>query len=120
KTGAPVLWVHAALFVVAGIIRYIDMAAFEKADLAPDDADRAAHWEMRATIVGSLVALLYGTWCFSSLYIVHDPFAELSSMSTMIAAMVGIVTRNFGIDRLITYQSIAACLLLAAGLVLVG
>src|SRR5690606_24336204 len=66
------------------------------------------------------VALLYGTWCFSSLYIVHDPFAELSSMSTMIAAMVGIVTRNFGIDRLITYQSIAACLLLAAGLVLVG
>jgi diguanylate cyclase (GGDEF)-like protein len=102
-------------FVVIGLVRYIDMRAFWRAAIDSDDAQAAEHWENRAVISGGLLALVYGVWCFVSMAIVKDPFAELASASLSIAVMVGICARNFGLDRLVTIQMILVIVPLSVG-----
>ena len=75
------------LFMAVGTFRYFNMRAFWQADIASDDAERAEYWEARATIGGCLVASVYGIWCFCSLVLVDDAFAQLASVSISIAAM---------------------------------
>ncbi|RUT29355.1 EAL domain-containing protein [Arsenicitalea aurantiaca] len=120
KTQSPVLYAIAGVFVLVTIFRYLDMTRFKVDDIAPTDVDTAAYWESRATAWGALVAFLYGSWCLASFLVVNDSVAELIAMSTTIAAMVGIATRNFGLDRLLTLQLAIACTLLSAGLLLKG
>jgi diguanylate cyclase (GGDEF)-like protein len=107
-------------FIVIGLIRYADMRAFWRAAIDNDDAASAEHWENRAVISGGLLAAVYGTWCFISMAIVQDPFAELASASISIAVMVGICGRNFGLDRLVTIQMVLVIVPLSAGYALHG
>jgi len=118
KTGSVLLWAVAASFVLIAFFRYRDMVAFEQAKVARDDADAAYHWEVRATYFGTLFAGLCGAWCFTSFIFVNDSVAELIAMTTTVGCMVGIVTRNFGLDRLLTLQVIIATTLLGLGLFL--
>ncbi|GGA37105.1 putative bifunctional diguanylate cyclase/phosphodiesterase [Pelagibacterium lentulum] len=120
KTGAVVLFLHAGLFALVTVLRYINMRRFERERPAPDDRDAAKVWERRAMVLGFFSAFFYGTWCFSTLVMVRDPFAELMAISVTIAAMIGIATRNFGIDSIVTVQSIASAVPMALGLVMVG
>jgi len=120
KTASPLLWAVAASFVLIAIFRFRDMIAFEKARVAPDDVDAAYHWEVRATYFATLFAGLCGAWCFTSFIFVNDATAELIAMTTTVGCMVGIVTRNFGLDRLLTLQIIVATTLLGLGLFLKG
>lgn len=120
KTDAPVLYAVALAFVLSTAKRYYNMLAFEENPPAPDDRAAARFWERRQTIQGTISASIYGIWCFVSFVVVGDPFAELVAVSVTIAAMIGIVTRNFGVDRIVTLQSVAISIPLALGLVLVG
>lgn len=115
KTGSLPLYLIALAFIAIGIIRYFDMRAFWKADIEPDDAAGAEHWENRAVLSGTLLALVYGLWCLVSMAFVVDPFASLSSASISIAVMVGICARNFGLDRLVTFQMLAVIVPLSIG-----
>ena len=110
-------WI-AAGFAVSAIFRYVDMMRFRAANVGPTDVEAAAHWEVRATYHGAIFAFLCGVWCFSSLVFVDNPFAELISLSTTVACMVGIVTRNFGLDRLLSIQLAIVISLIMAGLLL--
>ncbi|MCS6759771.1 MAG: hypothetical protein MO852_13105, partial [Candidatus Devosia euplotis] len=85
-----------------------------------DDDVAAEHWENRAVVLGGMLAALYGAWCLVSMLIVRDPYAELVSASLSIAVMVGIVARNFGLDRLVTIQMPLAILPLSLSLLLRG
>ena len=120
KTDALVLYVVALAFVVSTALRYYNMLAFEENPPAPDDRAAALFWERKQMIQGTVSASIYGGWCFVSLVLVDDPFAELVAISVTIAAMIGIATRNFGIDRIVASQSLAIAIPLALGLVLVG
>lgn len=120
KTGAVVLYPVALAFVLSTAMRYYNMAAFEKDPPAPHDRAAAQFWELQQMVMGTLASLIYGLWCFVSLVLVRDPFAELVSISVTVAAMIGISTRNFGIDRIVAAQSVACSVPLALGLVLVG
>ena len=120
KTDAVVLYVVALAFVVSTALRYYNMLAFEENPPAPDDRAAALFWERKQMIQGTVSASIYGGWCFVSLVLVDDPFAELVAISVTIAAMIGIATRNFGIDRIVASQSLAIAIPLALGLVLVG
>ena len=120
KTQSPVLWAITAGFVLVTLYRYLDMTAFIRAKVGPTDVDAAAHWEVRATYGGALFAFMCGAWCFASLVLVNDPIAELISLVITIACMVGIVMRNFGLDRLLTVQLVIALSLISAGLLLRG
>ncbi len=120
KTGAPVLFVIALVFAVSTGFRYANMAAFERNP--PHDEDRAAarYWERQQMLHGTWTAFLYGSWCFVTFVFVSDPFAELVCISVSVAAMIGVSTRTFGLDSLVTAQMVAIAVPIAAGLVLAG
>ena len=117
---APILFVFAGLFLVLALWRYREALAFDRAEIGANDAEKAEYWEFRATLSGSLVAILYGSWTFFSLVFIGDGFATLASVSVSIAALVGIYARNFGLDRLVTLQSVLLGAPLTLGLILVG
>ena len=120
ESGATFLFAYAGVFLLLALIRYREALAFEAAELTSEDAERAEYWELRVTLSGSITAVVYGTWCFFSLVLVGDGFATLTAMAITIAAIVGIVARNYGLDRLVTLQSILVGAPLTLGLVLVG
>ncbi|MCP8882828.1 EAL domain-containing protein [Devosia sp. XJ19-1] len=120
ESESPILAVVAAVFVLVGSIRYLDMRAFDKITLADEDVETAQYWEMRATIGAAAIALLYGTWCMISFWIVDDAFAELTAACVSVSVLVGPAQRNFAIDRLMTTQVLLIAGPLVAGLLLVG
>ncbi len=115
----PLFAVSLALLVV-GLLRYADARAFMRAAIDNDDADAAEYWENRAVVSGAMAGIVYGAWCFISMVVVKDPFAELTSATLTTAAMVGLVARNFGLDRLVTIQMVLVIIPLSLGYALHG
>lgn len=115
KSQSLPLLVTAMAFIVIGVLRYLDSRAFWHAAIENDDAEGAQHWENRAIVSGGALAIVYGSWCFISMVLVKDPFAELASATLTTAAMVGVVARNFGLDRLVTIQLVIATVPLSLG-----
>ena len=107
EADAPILFAMAAALLLVGLIRYANMRAFERADIGDEDAVCAEHWENRALAGGALVAFTHGMWCLVAILVVRDPFAELASCTLTIASTVGMVARNFGLDRLLTIQIVS-------------
>jgi diguanylate cyclase (GGDEF)-like protein len=107
KADAPILLAVAAAIVLVALLRFYTMRAFWRADVGDDDAETAEQWENRAIAGGALVAFIHGMWCLIAFLVVHDPFAELASFTLTIAATVGLVARNFGLDRLLTLQIVS-------------
>lgn len=107
KADAPILYVVAVVILLVGLLRFANMRAFWKADIGPEDARAAEHWETRALWGGAAVALAHGAWCLVAILFVSDPFAELAACTLSIASTVGMVARNFALDRLITIQTVA-------------
>jgi len=120
SSGANIQYVFAGLFVLLAAWRYRQAVKFDAEDIGPRDAKRAEIWELRSTISGSAAAILFGAWCFVSLVFVGDSFSALVSVSVSIAAMVGIVARNYGLDRLVTLQCILLGVPLCLGLIIDG
>ncbi|MBI4921693.1 MAG: EAL domain-containing protein [Devosia nanyangense] len=116
KTNSLSLYVIAGAFVLIGVLRFWDMTRFLKANMGPTDVEAAARWELRATYFASAFAFVCGSWVFCSFVFVNDGAAELISMATTIACMVGVVSRNFGLERMLTIQLSIAVVLMTAGL----
>ena len=94
----------AVAFATVGVVRNLDMRAFEHTALRDDDVAGAIRWELRATIGAAAIAILYGFWMAYSFLVVNTPFAELSSLSVTVSVLVGVAGRNFAIDRLVSTQ----------------
>src|SRR5690606_22096979 len=107
KAEAPILMVVAVAILLVGVIRFLNMQAFWQAGVADDDVEEAERWENRALFGGALVAFAHGVWCLVAILVVRDPFAELASCTLTIASTVGMVARNFGLDRMLTIQTIS-------------
>ncbi|MDO8359883.1 MAG: EAL domain-containing protein [Devosia sp.] len=116
KTNSLSLYVIAGAFILIGVLRFWDMTRFLKANMGPTDVEAAAHWELRATYFASGFAFIAGAWCLCSFVFVNDSVAELISMATTIACMVGVVSRNFGLERMLTIQLSIAVVMMTAGL----
>jgi diguanylate cyclase (GGDEF)-like protein len=120
KTSSPLLWGITGLFIVIAIGRYIAITQFIAAKVGPTDVVEAEKWEVRATYWATAMALNCGLWCVISFLFANDPFAELISMTTTVACMVGIVTRNFGLVRMLNIQLTIAVALLCGSLLFKG
>ncbi len=119
-TGAIIMSVFVAGFIILGVVRHVLGVAFDRAVEKGLSADQAMVWERRLTIATCLLALNYGLWSFTSLVFVKDPFAAYASTSVSIAMMIGLTTRDFAADRIVTIASMCLSLPLAAGLLLKG
>lgn len=120
KTGSPALWLIALGFALITVYRYFDMGAFARSGIAANDVEAAARWELRTTYGAAGFAFCAGAWCFCCLVFANDTTAELISLVITVSCMVGIVTRNFGLERLLMIQLIIALSLITAGLLLKG
>jgi diguanylate cyclase (GGDEF)-like protein len=120
RTGSLPLYLVTAAFIVIGLIRYFNMRAFWRAAQANENSAAAEIWETRALIYSGLMAATYGAWCLISMAVVKDPFAELASASISIAVTVGLVARNFGLDRLVAIHMLLIIVPLSVGVALHG
>ncbi len=120
KTQSPILWAITAGFVLVAIYRYIDMGKFARANIGPTDVEAASRWEVRATYGAMMFATLCGAWCFASFAVVGDQAAQILAMVTTVGCMVGVVTRNFGLDRLLTMQIAVAVAGIGGGILIEG
>ncbi len=110
ESGSVVLLGLTFAFVAVGIARNIDMQAFERVTLDETDVEGARRWEMRATIGGGAIALLYGFWMAWSFLVVNSPFAELASLGVSMAVLVGVCVRNFAVQRVMMVQVMLLCI----------
>lgn len=120
RTDLAVLYAVVFFFIIVGLARFMLMGAFWKNGIEADDVETAAKWELRATWGGVAVATVYGLWCYVALVHADDAFSEVAATSLSIAAMVGVVGRNFGLDRLVTLQSGILTVFLTAGFIMAG
>ena len=120
RTGSPVLYAVTLSFMLVTLGRFIDMTKFRQNPMGPTDVEAAARWELRATYWAAAFAAICGIWCICTFLFVNDSVAELTSVGTTIACMVGIVTRNYGLDRMLTIQLALAVPLMTAGFLLRG
>ena len=120
KTDSWMLWAVTAMFVLVAAGRFISITQFIAAKVGPTDVAAAERWEIRATYWASAMALTCGVWCVTSFIFVGDAFAELISMTTTVACMVGVVTRNFGLVRMLNIQLAIAVALLCGSLLFKG
>jgi len=117
---SPLLIAIALAFVVVAIVRDIDMRAFERRNIAPDDVEEAYRWEVHATVLGLFVAALHGYWCYVGLNTHDGGFAAISSILVTVSSLAGLVARNFAVERIVRLQSVLVALPLALGLMLKG
>ncbi|MEO6014308.1 MAG: EAL domain-containing protein [Devosia sp.] len=120
KTGSFSLATIAVCFVLIGILRFISMTRFLNARVGPTDVVAAQRWELEATYFATAFAFNCGLWCICSFVFVSDPVSELISMTVTIACMVGLVARNFGLDRMLSIQLWVAVAMVSTGLVMKG
>ncbi len=120
ESGAWIHYLFSGLFLLLAIYRYQQSIAFEAVKLELEDAQTAEYWEFQALLSGSMAAVIFGAWCFISVVFVKTEFSILLSLTTSIAAMVGLVARNYGLDRLITLQLLLVGTPICLGLVIDG
>jgi len=78
------------------------------------------HWEYKYLISGSIYSALLGFWCFAVSARSSDDFALLMTISITLANFIGITGRNFGSEKVVTYQLISTAIPLVLGSFLFG
>ncbi|MCL7996651.1 EAL domain-containing protein [Brucella sp. 21LCYQ03] len=110
----------AGFFTVVAFGRLYDMHKFDQAklgNLSHADLDK---WEARYLVGASLVCLTLGMLCFFSSYVLRDSFAELASLTILLASVVSIVGRNYASAKAVVLMSVCTLLPVLAGLILAG
>lgn len=110
----------AGFFTIVAIGRLYDMHKFDQAklgNLSHEDLDK---WEARYLVGASLVCATLGMLCFFSSYILRDSFAELASLTILLASVVSIVGRNYASAKAVILMSACTLLPVLAGLILAG
>ena len=117
RNGEPVFAVLAGILLLIGIWRYLGMRRFHR-EGAIDDAASAVRWEREYIIKGSLQGLALGFFCFISIYVYSDPFAEIGAVAVTLGSIVTVVGRNYGSPRMVMIFAVTFVGPIAAGLIL--
>ncbi len=120
ESGSWFLLVIAALFVVVGVARNIDMLAFSKTEIGDTDVETAVRWEWRATVGAAAIGVLYGVWSLFTFVFVNTAISELACLGVSVSVLVGVTGRNFAIDRLVSLQVALIGFPLALGMLFDG
>ncbi|KAB2685537.1 MULTISPECIES: putative bifunctional diguanylate cyclase/phosphodiesterase [Brucella/Ochrobactrum group] len=110
----------AGVFAIVAVGRIFDMHKFDQAkqqQLSHADLDR---WETRYLIGASAVCLTLGMLCFFSSFVLRDSFAELASLTVLLASVVSIVGRNYASAKAVVLMSACTLIPVLAGLILAG
>ena len=108
-----------AAFAIIGALRFVSMAYFSK-HTKGGEIGNVRTWGNVAIAGGVSMGLNLGVWTFYICLFSNDNFAELVAISACLTNMVGVAARNFGMDKLVTYQSAAIGIPVVSGLLLKG
>jgi diguanylate cyclase (GGDEF)-like protein len=108
KTEVGLLWGCAALLVVAGAARAVDMRWYmtRKSALTAQEATR---WEMRYQILAMVYAAALGTWCSVVLLSSDDAVAHMICVSVTIGYVAAGAGRTYGRPWIFHVQIALAC-----------
>ncbi len=119
KTGNPWLWPCAALIVIVGGARSVQMRRYERERLeSPLTFERAQWWEPRYKVGADLYAGTLGFWCFAVLIGSNDAVAHMLCTVLTIGYTAASVGRNYGRPSIIQRHIVLACAPMSLGLVL--
>jgi len=119
KTGDPWLWPCAALLIVTGALRALDMHQYQRSKSGLTEND-AAHWEIRYQIGAMLYAISLGIWCVVALLGSQDAVAHMICVSVTLGYMAAGSGRTYGRPWIFHLQTLLACGPLSVALVLSG
>jgi diguanylate cyclase (GGDEF)-like protein len=77
--------------------------AYKRQRAVLSTAEDASRWELRYAIGVSAHMAILGAWCVIA-FSTSDPFAQLTSVASTIASLIGVAGRNFGSGRLVILQ----------------
>ncbi len=106
KTGNMALYLLTAGVILVGLIRIIDFQVYLNGGKI---AKTRAHTRRREQIYAagaSMQALLLGTWGYVCLMQTRDDVAILMAMCVITANMVGVLGRNFALQKLVSVQTL--------------
>ncbi|SPU65062.1 diguanylate cyclase [Brucella melitensis] len=110
----------AGIFTFVAFGRLYDMHKFDQAKLTAISHDDLDKWEAHYLIGASLVCATLGMLCFFSSYVLRDAFAELASLTVLLASVVSIVGRNYASAKAVILMSVCTLMPVLAGLILAG
>jgi diguanylate cyclase (GGDEF)-like protein len=113
STGNPLYANIGLLLLTLGVWRYVGMRRFVK-DGRIETREDAWRWEREYLIKGSIQAFALGFFCFVSLYVAKDSFAQLAGFGVTLGSLVTVAGRNYGSPRMVAI--FAACFVGPIGL----
>ena len=108
KTGNVLLWPIAALIVVIGTARALQMRKYERRTSVLT-YEQAKHWEPRYAVGAIVYAGVLGAWCFITILGSDDPIAHMICVAVTIGYTAGGAARNYGSPKLIQLHILFAC-----------
>lgn len=117
--GHPVYLALAVLMFGGGLFRYLYLRSFDPGTSLSDPASTRL-WERRFLVGACVQGFFLGLFCFVSLLLVPDPFAEVASVSVAMGSTVAIVGRNYGSRVMVAALTTAVVMPIAVGLMLKG
>lgn len=120
KTSDSEFLAFSGVFALITGLRMYDMHVFDKTDFSHLTHEKINYWELRYLVGACAICLALGLLCFYSSYIIADPFAELASLSILLASVVSIVGRNYASRHAVVLMSICALVPVLLGFILVN
>jgi len=118
RTYDPLYLAFSAVILALALWRYFGILSFHRAGSVLASVEEARRWEKNYILKGGAQGLALGALCFFSIYVRPDPFAELASMSMILASFVTVVGRNYGSPSMVRIFSVTFIGPAALGLIL--
>ena len=117
--GDPIYLAVAAVLFTIGMWRYLGMRRFHRIGTIGNSAE-AWKWEREYLVKGSIQAFALGFFCFISLYVSADAFAQLAGFGVTLSSLVTVAGRNYGSPRMVAIFAASFVGPIGLGLVLRG
>lgn len=118
RNGEPIFLVLACALMSVGVWRYFGLLKFHRSQAEMQSEEDAKEWEREYIFKGSIQALMLGFFCFASIYIYPDTYAEVGAVSVTMGSLVTVVARNYGSPRMVSIFAFALVGPIAAALIL--
>jgi len=110
KTGNAWLWPCAALLIVTGAVRALDMRQYQKQRRnSGPTSNEAARWEIRYQVGAMLYAAALGLWCVVAVAGTSDAVAHLICTSVTLCYVAAGGGRTYGRPWIFHVQMLLAC-----------
>lgn len=118
KTGDPLQFLFAWLFLLFGVVRLFLSNSFTKATTQDISLKEYEVWENRYTLTSTFFIGVLGIWYAFGVYRSDDSYVQLLSLSLVLCYLIGVIGRNFASRKVVRAQVITSILFVVGTAVL--